>query len=870
MSFTQDFEQIEIDKFGYVQLPKIHIAPEWYTKVGLKEGANTIEFFGALVRSSYDIKKAEFKPELLSKYEQRINHELKILEELGFIDYCLLVWQVIEKAREFGAFIDYGRGSMVSSLCFYLLDITGADPIEHHLIFERFVNRARSKKEMIGGVMYLKGDLIADADLNLGPTRDKVKRWLHETYPGCLSAIMTLGTFTGKALVTDVYKCYDEVDPDEAKRISNMVEKNQGIVEDIEKMPEKSEEFKAWAESHPETYNICLSLRDLISQEGKHASGYLICARPLYGYVPLQLNKEGEVTCGLAKEDAAEFAIKLDLLGLSTNAILKRIEDVIPEKLSDIRPKLKNDPIIYGPYQNGRLLPYGLYQISADTAYRVLNKFRPKNLDELSDVSATARPGALAYVDDYAERKAVCPHPAFADILGPTRNVCLYQEQFLNMAMKLGFTGEEAEQIRRIVGKKKVDEINAWKQRIYETAKKNGFDDRVGDVLWKILEDSSRYSFNASHSLATSMTSALTTYLKYKYPLQFYWSCLCESKSQSGRTPQEEVAKVEREMHHFGIKILPPDLALSDIDFTMENGNIRYGLGFIKGISDKTIEKVKMFRSKDKPNKISMFNALRESGLSVGVGAALAQAGCLQSVGASRIRTVLELQTYLSSSPGMLSDKERQLVNEYAPRFKYDILDTLAFIKDAKNEKGKPLIKPERWTTFMSKYSKYKQIWEQNRKHEKFANYYFEKLLLGFSYSGTLMSIFSEHFENLMPLDEINTEVEGVKVRGIGTILEKRTGISKNKNKYVKYRVADERGEITLMIFNTVGRGSTVGNIDSMKEKNGGSLPDEDNIVVFEGTKKDGNTVFAHTIVVQDEKIYTKLADLKELEKDPK
>lgn len=570
--------------------------------------------------------------------------------------------------------------------------------------------------------------------------------------------------------------------------------------------------------------------------------------------MPLQLNKEGAVTCGLTKEDAAEFAIKLDLLGLSTNAILKRIETVIPEKLTDITNKLDNDPMIYDQYQSGHLLPYGLYQISADTAYGVLNKFKPRNLLELSDVSATARPGALAYADDYANRTAKCPHPAFEEILAPTRFVCLYQEQFLNMAIKLGFTGEEAEQIRRIVGKKKIHEIEAWKARIYETAKKNGFDDKVGDVLWKILEDSSRYSFNASHSIATSMTSALTTYLKYKYPLQFYWACLCESKNQSASTPQDEASAVEREMYNFNIKLLPPDFVHSDMDFKIEDNNIRYGLAFIKGISAKTIDKLKMFRSKEKPNKLTMFNAMKESGINTGVGAALVQAGCLQSMGTNRTRIVLELQTYLSSAPGMLTEKEHMLTNQNAAKFNYDVLETIFYLKNATDERGKPLIKPDRWNTFVNAYSRYRKFYEQNSKHEQFANYIYEKELLGFSYSGNLISIFSKEVQGLRPLNEVATEVPKTKVRAVAEVIEVKTGLSKAKNKYVKLKLADDRGEVYAMVFND--------DIDKMKEKNGGNIPEEKDIVIFEGTKKDGNTIFAYNVTIQTNKVYTKLAQL--------
>lgn len=491
----KDFQPFEFKEFGWIRLPEIHLEEKHIKQFGFNKKPTNQIFFETIVRKAFNEKKSKFNQNRLKEYEDRLTKELGLFEELGFTDYCLLVWQVIEKAKEFGAFIDYGRGSMGASLCFYVLDITGADPIENNLIFERFVNRARSKKKEMDGETFLFGELAPDCDLNLSTTREKVREWLEKLYPNRISKIATFSTFTGKILIKDVYKTLAEVNEDEAKRVADLVEKHQGIVEDIEKMPEKNEEFKVWSEKHKDCFDVALSLRDLLRQQSSHASGYLVSFFPLEGFVPLELNKENELCCGFGKDDAAMFAIKLDLLGLIQNQILKEIEPQIPEKYSEIN--LANNPIVYDQFQTGTLLPYGLYQISADVAYRVLSKVKAKNLSELSDVSAMARPGALAYVDDYTNHTAKCPHPAFEEILRPTRYLCLYQEQMLMMAVKIGFTNEEAEQLRRVVGKKKIDEVKLWKDRIYKKAEQNGFEKNIGDILWKILEDSSKYSFNA-------------------------------------------------------------------------------------------------------------------------------------------------------------------------------------------------------------------------------------------------------------------------------------------------------------------------------------------------------------------------------------
>lgn len=850
MSFFDNFEDVKIDNFGLIRLPEIKLTPEQKKLVTNEEHIETAEFFKQLVRKALLTKKAKLVYADFSVYEARVERELQTLEELGFIDYCLLVWLVIEKAREFGAFIDAGRGSMGGALCFYLLDITGADPIEHNLLFERFVNRARSKKEVINGDTFIYGELAPDCDINIASTRERVKKWLEEIYPQRISKIATYSTFTGKILIKDVYKAFNEVSEDEAKRVADLIEKNQGIVEDIESMVEKNEDFKLWTESHPETFQVALMLRDLYRQSSCHASGYLVSYYPLDGFVPLECNKDGDLMCSFSKDDAALFAIKLDLLGLITSDVLKAVEHVIPETFEEIMPKLKEDPFIYKHFQDNSLLPYGLYQISADTAYRVAMDVKTANLSELSDVNAIARPGALAYLKDYVGRTGVCPHPAFKEILGETRNQCLYQEQMLRMAMAIGFTGEEAEQLRRIVGKKKIDEVAKWKDKIYQMAEKNGFEKVIGDILWKILEDSARYSFNKSHALCTSITSALTIYLKYKYPVQFYWACLRASKHLPN--PHEEIAAIERELINFNIKLLPPDLVLSDLDFKIEGNNIRFGIAFIKGVSDKTLSKIRQFCEKDRTTKFQLFQAMRQCGLNVGVGAALVQAGCLSDYSKSRSRLVLELQTW-----NLLTDKEKRLATNLGEKMNYDVLSALVYLRDGKDEDGKPYIKPSRWATIFSKYEIYKKIWQQNSKNEKFANWWYERAILGFSYSAKLKDVFDGYVDGLMPLSQIKTEVQEIRVKGIGVISKGYTSKSKKGTPYAKFSIEDESASVDVMIF-----GGNSGKLELCKEANGG-LPEEDDIVIFRGTLKEGGKVFADEIITQTSKIYMKLADLK-------
>lgn len=494
MTFASQFSPIALPHFGMVKLPSITISDVQKAEVGLPATATNQQFLLSLARAGYAKREKAIPTSQRREYGDRIKRELATFEELGFTDYVLLVWLVINKARELGVFIDYGRGSCAGSAVFWLLGITGVDPIAKRLLFERFVSRVRSKKQVIDGVTYLQGDLIADADLNLGNGLDQIVEWLSATYPGAVSKIITHSSLTGKVLLNDVYKAMEQVSNEEAMRVSGMVESKFSIPEDIDEAYTNHPDFKAWADRHRETYDVCLQLRGLIRQTGVHASGYVIAPQPFDGFLPVQLDKHKEVISSYAMEDVCQFAVKLDLLGLITNRIIKEVLEQTGEDLNAIN--LDSDPFIYDRFQDGKLLPYGLYQIEGDCAYGVVQSIKPRNVFELSDVNAIARPGALAYLKAYVENTAPCPHPVLETILKPTRNLCLYQEQMMHMAVAVGFSLDEAEILRKIVGKKLVEKVKEWKAKVYDRVAQSKLPTNLADILWKVLEDSASYSFN--------------------------------------------------------------------------------------------------------------------------------------------------------------------------------------------------------------------------------------------------------------------------------------------------------------------------------------------------------------------------------------
>lgn len=874
--FQDKFQKLEFALLDLIRLPDIKLTEEELNVID-KKVDNNVDFFKQLITKGWIKYRSKVDKKTWPDYIARIKEEVSVFEELGFIDYNLLVWRTINKARALGAFIDAGRGSICNSLVYFLISITGVDSFKHTLMFERFMSRVRSKKETIDGITYIQGSLAPDADLNLAGVRGRIVEWLKGLYPNRVAKIAALSTFTGKDLVTECCKAIMEYTPDQAKEISDLIERHFGIVEDIESVYKSSEKFKNWVDSSRQstfTYNICLKLRDLITGKSSHASGYYLSYEPLDDCIPTELTKKGELTISYDKTIAAELGIKLDLLGLDTNKIIKLVLDQIPEKEEDL--ELETNPDIYNRYQDGKLLPYGLYQIGASCAYRVCSKIKPLNINELSDVSAIARPGALAYLEDYVNHATEPPHPIFEEILKPTRYRALYQEALMRMMVKVGFTPDEAEICRKIIGKKLVDKVAEWEKKIFDKVEQNGFPIIVAQSLWKILNDSAKYSFGNGHSLGTAYTAALTTLLKYKYPLEFYCACLqCllsidgeesdeddeEEESKGKGNKQERIAIIQKELAILGYTLLPPDLLKSGLGFKIENGNIRFALGAIKGIEKSTLEKLVDFR-KEYGSKLEMFLAAKQAGIGVGVLCALIQSGAMDNFKeSSRSKLVLELCTW-----NILTPREKLLIKSLYDSGEYgiNILDLIKkSVEELKNEKGKAHIKESRFETIKKQYEKYKNIYLQNSKNEDLASFWYEYKNLGLSYSQKLAKIYQVEHPDIYSIKEVEDTEEGEYVLFVGIVQKIFSKKAKNGNPYVRMLITDQDSTITALIFS----GGRENGIEKCKDNNSGKLPKEDDIVLISG-KKSKDAVFVSDLGIQSDKIYMRLQQLKLDKKD--
>jgi DNA polymerase III alpha subunit len=391
-----------------------------------------------------------------------------------------------------------------------------------------------------------------------------------------------------------------------------------------------------------------------------------------------------------------------------------------------------------------------------------------------------------------------------------------------------------------------------WKAKIDDKIKENDLEPEVAEVLWKVAEDSANYSFNKSHSISYAYLAAITIYLKFNHPQEFYLSLLKYAKFEPNS--HEEIAKISQELCHFDIELLQPDLNKSDIDFKIEGKDIRYGLNSIKGVSTKVLISLLEFREDSFSNKYEVFLAAKQAGLNIGTLSALVQAGLLDSfVKHTRPRLVLELQTF-----NILTDREKRNLVEIGESYDYDIITSIHDVKkqDMVGDDNKVIFKDSRFETFKKKYQPYKKIYEMNKVHNKYANWYFEEKLLGYSYSYNIREIFS-YGEDFHSADSVKDLEPRASLKFVGSLTDIIKRTSRNGNKYARLTMQDETGVLEGLFLDSEREGRLTNYLDSGKK-----LPKKGDVVIVFGSKGD-DIVFLEKIVPLKDKIYMKLSELK-------
>jgi DNA polymerase-3 subunit alpha len=849
MNFLQDIQSYDDAMLPGVRLPQISIDSKYYDLLKIPTSSDNFTFLKTLCYRSLENKNLNKK-----EYVDRLEMELQIFHELDFVDYVLLNWDILNFCHENNIPTGPGRGSAAGSLVLFLVDVTKVDPIRYGLFFERFVSKSRAKKIIKNDITYLDGSLLPDVDNDISyDRRSEVIKYIENKHFGKTSKILTLNTLSSKLCIKECGKIVGGYSETEVNEISDLIPKQFGRVFGLEEAAKENDKFKKWCDDNPKLFKIAKKIEGLNKNTGVHPSGIAISYYKIDEVCPVQKTSDGDLVSGYDMNYVAELMVKFDVLGLRTLTVVNKVCKMLNMDMTSIDPE---DPFIYENLQNLKT-PQGLFQIEADTNFKVCKKVRPKSLEQLSAVVAIARPGALDFVDQYATYSASgvfqLVHDFFKEELSYTGGIPLYQEQLMKMAVRLGFTLDESEQLRRIVGKKKVDQMPAWQGKIRQKVTEQNLDPAIGDVLWKVAEDSANYSFNKSHSISYAILAAWTTYLKFKHPKEFFLALLKLSKFEPDS--HKEINKISKELMFFDIELLPPDLAKSAIDFNIEDKNIRFGLNSIKGVSEKTLESLQQFRETNTPNKFDIFITAKQAGINIGLLSSLIQAGTLSSYTHRRSRLVLEAQTF-----NLLTDKEKKYAYSIGDKYNYDILTIVsecAFKNKNINQDGKPFMSDKRKATFKKKYDEYKKIYDQNKNHEKFANWVFENKLLGYTPSIKLKTVFEQPEATFTDTLEFQSTLKNDLVKIVGVVDDVYKGKSKkSNNQFFRIALKDEVG-IVMGLFMDGGKKARL----SEYLEDGLKIPEKENIVVFTGRKGD-DVLWIENIAILDDKIYMKLSDV--------
>lgn len=833
----------EFPNHGFVRLPRITITADELTEIGLSDDSTNTQFLRQLVQNGLEKKNITRN----DKYQKQVERELDMFEKFALIDYILLVWRVINFCNQRQIETSLGRGSASGSLVFYAIGVTGLDPIKYDLFFERFISEARANCKEINGEIYIDGSLAPDVDIDVEQARrHEVIQYLHQLFPKRVCKIANFSTLQSKALIKECGKIVGGFEEDELKMVTNLIPVKYGKVMEIEEAYDTVLPFKNWCDNNLQVYRVACKLRGLIKNKSSHASGYVISYNELDTYMPLEYQNH-EICSALDKKDVEQMAIKLDILGLRTCSVVAEAFRDLGFTKEDIN--VHDDPKIYEHFQNIKYNE-GLFQISESATFGCCQQIAPKNLEQLSDVVAISRPGAMDYLEHYVHDTMPKIHNQIDIMLESTRGVMLYQEQVMKIASEVfGFSLVESEQLRRIIGKKKVAEIATWKSRIYDNAEQKGLDKKIADAFWKVCEDSANYSFNKSHSVAYAAYAALTVYLKFNHPLEFFKALLNNAKHQ--QKPIEEIAKIYPELHHFGIELLPPDLHKSAETFTIEGDNIRYGYSLIKSISAKSLDSVAKMKGEYR-SKFEIFEAFKDHGVKINIFCALCHIGYFDCLGLdTRSHLALEAQLW-----NVLTAREKNLVVRFGEQYHYNLLQIVKYLKSATDCTGKPYIKESRFETIRKKYAPYKAIYDANHANERLTNFYYEFTSLGYSPSENLYSIYSPKRGQLIPIENLAELADHTEVHIIGIITEKprEAKAKKSGKKYARFMLTDHTAHLIVLTFDT--------HLDTVKAINGGQLPQENAIVYVKGRTK-GDVVFAEILREQTAKIYTKYIQLK-------
>ncbi len=585
--------------------------------------------------------------EITPPVRERFEKEFKVIDSMGFVSYFLIVWDLIRYAREQGIPVGPGRGSAAGSIVAYSLDITLLDPLKYDLLFERFLN----------------ADRISMPDIDIDFCRDRREEVIEYTRrkygEAQVCQIVTFGTLAAKAAVRDAGRVLEvplaEVDKI-AKRIPEMPKTK---LRDALEADKELRELLDADERLRELADVSQRIEGMARNTSTHAAGVVITQNPLIDHVPLCV-VQGALNTQFQMSDLEKIGLlKMDFLGLKNLTILQKVADAV--KLSrgldiDYEALPLDDEATYALLRTGETA--GVFQLESSGMRELLVRMKPDCFEDIIALIALYRPGPLqsGMTDSFVNRKhgieeVAYPHPLMESVLGDTYGAMIYQEQVMLLAQSLGgLSLNQADGLRKAMGKKKLDVMNQYKEQFLEGCAGHGIQTKVADKIWSDMSQFAQYGFNKSHSAAYGLITFRTAYMKTNFPGEYMAALMSCDAGDS-----DKLAEYAEAVRRTGRDIAGPDINLSVGDFSLQGDTIHFGLNAIKGVGSRAVQAVVEGRDEAGgkfENLSSVLDNIDTRAVNRLAFDAMARSGVFDSLDASRA-------SLLSSSDRLLRDAGR-------------------------------------------------------------------------------------------------------------------------------------------------------------------------------------------------------------------
>ncbi|HUG65015.1 MAG TPA: DNA polymerase III subunit alpha [Gaiellaceae bacterium] len=606
------------------------------------EGRDAFDYLVQLCEQGLVKRYGKASPELT----ERLRFELKTIKEMGFADYFLIVWDFIHFSKQNGISVGPGRGSAAGSLAAYCLEITDVDPMRYGLLFERFLNPARAD--------------LPDMDIDFSVAgRDRVINYVAEKYGrDRVAQIITFSTMAARAAIRDAGRVLD-IPYGVVDRIAKLVPEGPG--QTLEAAMKPGAELRQAVDSDPiakEIIDLARPLEGLTRADSIHAAGVVIGAQPLIEVVPLQQKgADSEMVTQVGMHDVVDLGLlKMDFLGLRNLDVIDKAVELVGGV--DIGALPLDDTKTYDMLARGDST--GVFQFESSGMREALRSVKPTEFEDLIALVALYRPGPMGYIPMYAARKNGREQVSYADprleaITGQTYAICIYQEQYMQIAKELaGFTPAEAETLRKAIGKKIHELMASLKDKFLEGCAANNVTPAVAQQLWKDMESSQDYSFNKAHAACYALIAYRTAWLKANHAKEYMAALISSVMNTKDRVPF--YVNACREM---GIDVLPPDVNSSQQDFAVVGGVIHFGLNAVKNVGEAAAEAIVRVRAEGGPfaSIWELTERVDSQMLNKRALESLVRCGALDSTDATRLGMLTALEAALGHGQRISADR---------------------------------------------------------------------------------------------------------------------------------------------------------------------------------------------------------------------